>query len=280
MKVVRVLAASLSLAGILWALASQRVDTQPTIAPPPPLSIAAEFASRSAPSADALFVHGSVTEAGRLLQEPGILESRLSLGNGAGVSDRERALGRIRELLAKTSERDIIDAVSDLTALEAEDFDDIRDVRKHVLRLAEIATGETVPRGAGVTPVIFARSVAPNGQAVLEGAAFHDQSRAIYAVFPTNPPASDAVYVKWQSIGSSEPLHFDRYPIESSSEQNYVWLEPGDGWSEGTYQVEIFRANDEVTPMATGRFEIVPFAQFTPSGDGHAKKIAALNTVN
>ncbi len=126
--------------------------------------------------------------------------------------------------------------------------------------------------------MIFARSVAPNGQTVLEGSAFHDQSRAIYAVFPTPSPASDAVYVKWQSTGSSEPLHFDRHPIEPSLQQNYVWLEPGDGWSAGTYQVEVFLANDAVSPLAVGRFDIIPIALYTPDGEGHREKIAELTS--
>ena len=270
LKVAWAVAASMILAGSLWVLTPQRIEPRPTISRPARSGGASEIAVGKLSSA----------AVARMLLERGSADPRRSsthpTNQQGGISDRERALAFIRELLAKMNDREIIDTVSGLTELDAEDFDDIRDVRRHVLRLAEIATGLPVPVSAEDTPVVFARSVDPDGQTVLEDLAFHDRVRAIYAVFPTDAPPSDAVYMKWQRTDASEPLHLDRHSIETSRDRNYVWLEPGDGWSEGTYQVEVYSADDELTPLAIGRFDIVPIDRFTPDGTGHGRKSATL----
>lgn len=255
------LTASAALLGSLWLLAPQRIETQQTTASSSGSGVASEVARSEGVSAAAdLFL-------ARAISDPS-----LAALSGSVPADWEQTLEFLRELLATMSDREIIDAVVRLTELEAEDFDSIRDVRGHVLRLAEIAVGKEHLGGDGVAPVIFARSVDPGGQNVLEDSAFHDRNRAIYAVFPTTP-RSDAVYVKWQRSDAAEPLHLGRHPIDTARDRNHVWLEPADGWGPGTYRVEVYTADAEVTPLAVGRFEIVPVARFASGNHSRGKGI-------
>jgi len=53
-------------------------------------------------------------------------------------------------------------------------------------------------------------------------------------------------------------------------------LEPGAGWGEGSYQVDLYAADDELTLLASGRFGIVSITQFDNDGAEPGKKTAAL----
>ena len=268
MKGAWALAASVTVLGSLWIAAPQGIDSRQTNAGP----------TRPRDASEVARLHGfPAAEAGRLTLEQALPHSRPSAAEAAGASDPSRTLDFVAEVLATLNDREILDAVSRLTELDEEDFDTIQDLRKHVLRLVEVAVGPPLPESAEIAPVDFARSVNPDGDAVLEDFLFHDRSRAIYAVFPTDSLPNDAVYVKWQRSDASEPLHLDRHSVDPSRDRNYVWLEPGDGWSEGTYRVEVYAANEELTPLAVGRFGVVPIAQF-PGDDADAEKTAALLT--
>ncbi len=266
MRAALALLALASLLACLWWAVPQRIDTQQTIGVPPLPHYATETAVTDLTAPDAIPLQ---IARDRLAARPSATER-------GSASDRERTLDFLDELLAKMSDREIVDAISQLTELEAEDFETIRDVRKHVHRLAEIAVGIPLAEDSPGTPVTFGRSVNPEGRTVLEDSVFHDRVRAIYAVFPVDPLESDAVYVKWSAVDATEPLHLDRYPVDTSRDQNYVWLEPGEAWSEGSYQVDVYAADEELTLLASGRFEIVPIAQLDLEDAESIKKIAAL----
>jgi len=261
------LCSAVALLGCLWLSVPQKIDTQRTI-DGPPLPRDPTLARVAGDLSD--------SDTSRLQIGRSLLAARPSVKEPNRASDPERTLDFVGELLEQMNDREIIDAVSQLTELEAEDFQTIRDIRKHVHRLTEIALGPALPEDSGGAPVTFGRSVDPEGRTVLESSAFHDRVRAIYAVFPTDPLMDDAVYVKWHRIGAPEPLHLDRYSVDPARDQNYVWLEPGDGWDEGPYQVEVYAGDEELTPLASGRFDIVSIARFTPESSLPGRKTAAL----
>lgn len=85
---------------------------------------------------------------------------------------------------------------------------------------------------------------------------FSSDTKRIYASFDTSNYTKGSVMVKWSRIDSPEVLIFDKYRVDRSMGSNYIWLEPPDGWENGTYQVNIYSLEDNLSPLATGVYGV------------------------
>jgi hypothetical protein len=48
-----------------------------------------------------------------------------------------------------------------------------------------------------------------------------------------------------------------RYRVSAGDRYSFVWLKRPQGWDPGNYEVEVYAANDELTPLAWGRYSVV-----------------------
>ncbi len=157
--------------------------------------------------------------------------------------------------ISTMSDRELHSIVASLAHLSPEVLDEVTDVRAFAARLAEVALEDIVESGRDMSHsdrVVFAtRPTMEDPGSLAWDREDVDDSR-IYAFFPTERYEQDAVMVRWFRSDRPQILAFERYPINSGEAYGYVWLHPKGGWEPGQYQVDVYSADEEVTPSRRG----------------------------
>ena len=140
--------------------------------------------------------------------------------------------------------------------LSEEEVGDVRDVRAFSNRMLEVAMQgitEAEREVPGNQAVLFHQSRSAKGS---PAARFANGPGRIFATFPTPDPERGRVLVKWFRTDRPSILLMQRYPIRAGDTSGYVWLDPEGGWEIGNYQVDVYAADEAVTLLASGRYEI------------------------
>ena len=162
-------------------------------------------------------------------------------------------------IIESMSERELRSAITSLTGLTEDDLVEMRDLRAFTRRAAEVAMDNVIrfddaPQEP-LPAVEFSHN--PNDMEEFTTDRFVGDER-IFAVFPSTPSTQDEVFVKWYRSGEPEILMFDRHPIQRESDRNFVWIENNEGWPAGEYAVEIYSADEAMSPLASGRYVVDP----------------------
>lgn len=162
-------------------------------------------------------------------------------------------------IIESMSERELRSAITSLTGLTEDDLVEMRDLRAFTRRAAEVAMDNVIrfddaPQEP-LPAVEFSHN--PNDMERFTTNRFVGDER-IFAVFPSTPSTQDEVFVKWYRSDKAEILLFDRYPIQRESDRNFVWIENNEGWPAGEYAVEIYSADEAMSPLASGRYVVDP----------------------
>jgi hypothetical protein len=162
-------------------------------------------------------------------------------------------------IIESMSERELRSAITSLTGLTDDDLAEVGDLRAFTRRAAEVAMDNVVSfkdsLPEALPPVEFSHN--PNDMEEFTTDRFVGDER-IFAVFPSTPSAHDEVFVKWYRSGEPEILMFDRYPIQQETDRNFVWIDNSEGWPAGEYAVEIYSADEAMSPLASGRYVVDP----------------------
>jgi hypothetical protein len=67
---------------------------------------------------------------------------------------------------------------------------------------------------------------------------------------------SEQVFVKWTNQNTGEILLFTPQNVNEIAEQNWVSYSPPEGWQPGTYNIEYFQFNSDLTPIAKTSYTI------------------------
>ena len=157
------------------------------------------------------------------------------------------------------SDRELHSIVASLAHLSPEVLDEVTDVRAFAARLAEVAMEDIVEPGTEMSDadrVVFATRPTVADPGSLAWDRYDVDDSRIYAFFPTDHYEQDAVMVRWFRSDRPQILAFERYPINSGDAYGHVWLHPKGGWEPGQYQVDVYSADEEVTPLAQGRYAV------------------------
>ncbi len=165
----------------------------------------------------------------------------------------------VEDAISTMSDRELHSIVASLAQLSPEVLDDVTDMRAFAARLAWVAMEDIVEPGremSDVDQVVFAiRPTMPDLGSLAWDRYDVDDSR-IYAFFPTDRYEQDAVMVRLLRSDRHKILVFERYPINSGDAYGHVWFHPKGGWEPGQYQVDVYSADDDVTPLAQGRYTV------------------------
>lgn len=162
--------------------------------------------------------------------------------------------------IANMSERELQSILASAARLSAEDLEEVSDLPAFAARLAEVAMEDIVEPGEAVTGasrVVFTTAPETRDPLSVARTQFEPNQNRIYAVFPTEGYAQDAVMMKWYRSDPPQILLFERYPIQPGNAHGYVWLQPRGDWEPGQYHVDIYAADESVTRLARGRYTIV-----------------------
>ena len=159
----------------------------------------------------------------------------------------------------RMSDRELIGIVDSFTNFDKENFEGIRDIRGYVRRLSTIAMQgvlqEASPNSADEATIVFSSKMGPNNRPEATGVRFASDSRRLYATFPTYDYDSRNIIAKWFTTNPPNLILFGQYPISSSNDHSYVWLEKKTGWDPGHYTVEIYSIDGEQR-LASNTFDI------------------------
>jgi len=158
-------------------------------------------------------------------------------------------------------EREIESILSSITKLKVEEIQEVGDLRVFANRFAEIAmngmvTGsEAAPVGVDTVEFGTGASHADGPTGPADG--FSPDEPRIYAVFPTSHYDKRWVMVRWWRPDGPEVFLLQRYQVSMTGRYSFVWRKRPQGWDPGSYEVEVYSANDELTPLAWGRYSVV-----------------------
>jgi hypothetical protein len=167
----------------------------------------------------------------------------------------------VESAIANLGERELRSIVASAASLDPEDLEAIEDMPAFAARLAEVAMEDIVEPGAeptGAKRVLFTTSPETDDPVSLARSRFTPQDARIYAVFPTADYAQGAVMVKWFRSDPPQIMLFKRYAIRPGDRYGYVWLQPKDGWELGRYHVDVYAADEAVTRLARGHYNVAP----------------------
>ncbi|MDH3520945.1 MAG: hypothetical protein OEM49_10865 [Myxococcales bacterium] len=191
----------------------------------------------------------------RLAAKVDSLEALLAELRAQGLDGRQVVQGAIANL----SDRELQSILASTAQLSATELEGVGDLRAFAARLAEIAMEDLVEPGApprAADRVSFTLRPETVNPEPLARERFEAQTNRIYAVFPTDRYAQDAVMIKWYRRDRPQILLFERYPIRPGDAYGYVWLYPKGGWEPGEYQVNVYAADESVTSLATGSYTV------------------------
>lgn len=193
----------------------------------------------------------------RLAAKVDSLETLLEELQGGELDHRQL----VQSAIANLGERELRSIVASAASLNAEELEAIEDMPAFAARLAEVAMEDIVEPGAdpaGADRVFFTTSPETNDPASLARSRFTPQEARIYAVFPTADYAQGAVMIKWFRSDPPQILLFKRYAIRPGDRYGYVWLQPKGGWEPGPYHVDVYAADEAVTRLARGHYNVAP----------------------
>ena len=157
------------------------------------------------------------------------------------------------------SEEELAASLASFTDISSEKITNSDEPRALAHRLAELAMEGFLDfsnqDAAGMESVSFSEDGTAESLSTSDVGKFGGDGR-IRATFPMGAYKGDEVFVKWTRLDDPKIMLFNHYPIRPSSAHNYVWLEPEDGWDAGEYQVNFYTADDALTPLSWGRYQI------------------------
>ena len=150
-------------------------------------------------------------------------------------------------------------SLASLSRIAPEKLQQLSDPKAFTQRLAQLAMQDLFNVGRDDPPapqsVLFSEE---GSDADLASQAFPTLlgEGRIRATFPMEGYEGKEVFVKWVRLDDPKIMLFNHYPIRSGADFNYVWLEPGDGWEKGEYQVDFYTADESLSPLSGGRYLI------------------------
>jgi hypothetical protein len=184
----------------------------------------------------------------------GELEDRLAEMKARG----ERLEDVVSGLLSDMSDREIEAAIRFATPL-GDELEEVKDMRAYAVRLTTIALEGTLGPEGGADPVATVTFTDSRMGVRDAGAArdrFEPNAKPIFAVFDTDGYGLEEVMIKWYRTDVPEILLFRRHDIVIDRALNFVWLAPRDGWQPGSYQVDLYRAEEGLGRLASGRYSV------------------------
>lgn len=181
-----------------------------------------------------------------------------SILKGASVDGGE-ARDLIRATIAKLDDDQIAAVISMTTQIKPEALQEIQNLSSFAVRLADIAMDgpltETEASEPGPTYAIsFHSSVRDFGSGADSLRRIASDGGRLFAIFPTNRYPLDQVMVKWFRTDAPEIMLMKRYPINIGKDHNWVWFDPEEGWSPGSYQVDVYSGDEAMEKFAVGRY--------------------------
>ena len=161
--------------------------------------------------------------------------------------------------IAAMSDAELSAALMSTVQLSQDELGEVRDIRAFAGRMLEVAmlgvveADQEVP---GTARVSFSQDGPGDVTTATIGGRFPAGSQRIFANFPTPDPERGQVLVKWFRTDRPRILLMQRYPLRPGDRSAYVWLDSEGGWTPGNYQVDVYAADEAVTPLASGRYEI------------------------
>jgi hypothetical protein len=165
-----------------------------------------------------------------------------------------------KKVIEEMPENEIESILASITKLRVEELRDVGDLRVFADRFAEIAmngmvTGsEAAP--VGVDTVEFGTAASRQDGPMGPADDFSSDEERIYAVFPTSRYDKNWVMVRWWRSDGPEVFLLQRYRVNTGDPYSYVWLKRPQGWDPGIYEVEVYAADQELTPLAWGQYSI------------------------
>ena len=148
--------------------------------------------------------------------------------------------------------------VSSLTSLNREELENVEDLPRYAKRLAELALNDVSSEpnyyDPELRPIYFSLEPKPDEAVEAQQERFSAGRSRMHAIFPMEGYQRDSVFVKWTRNSDNQVMLFDRYPIRSEEDYNWVYLEPEAGWEKGDYTVSFISDDEEMSLLGTGGF--------------------------
>lgn len=139
--------------------------------------------------------------------------------------------------------------------LDDEYLKQIDDIRGFSKRLLEAALEENPVKQSDVIASIEFSTSPVYGSNLLGSGVNVGQYDKIFAFITVSEPLSKA-FVKWQNAETGELLLFRSVRLNTANGFDFVSTRPGSGWQSGQYQVSVFLADKELTPIGGGSYVI------------------------
>ena len=210
----------------------------------------------------------SETAGDRSLPFPGWYEAGFALASGAEqleilvreLEGRNRdARAFVTAAIESASEEELLEVVGAITHLDPGSMRSSHDPRRFARRLAEVAWDEPLesrPQEATEQVVAFSRTADPVDLEESSEPVFSRDADRIYAAINLDGYEGGRVMVKWfnRDTRKIETLRSFRYGRDDRG----VWafVSRSTGWEPGSYQVNVYTQDDEMTLIAQGGYSV------------------------
>lgn len=164
------------------------------------------------------------------------------------------------QALAKTLPlSEILPRIEHYIGFSSEELNALEDPRRFGEKLVDIGLSGTLePLDEEVAPPIYGPirfyDDYPNGNLLAQ---FSPKQSVIYAVFDNYGYEEGAILSKWIELSTGKVHLFKKLTLHKQDE-NFIWLQNFNGFTPGTYRVELYRPNESLELIASGQYQVLP----------------------
>jgi hypothetical protein len=168
----------------------------------------------------------------------------------------------IAGLVEHMNEGELYSLLYDLTSLHRSHLQDVEDVRRFASRLAEVALSGTFEpldeaKPANTSEVLFSTERELVDPAAVASTRFSSDVSVIHAIFPVGELENTHAVLKWIRLDPAQIVTIRRLGLYSQGEAYFSYgIRRSDALQPGPYRVALYHADDELTPIASGSYEV------------------------
>ncbi|MFA5795218.1 MAG: hypothetical protein WC980_09185 [Candidatus Brocadiia bacterium] len=127
----------------------------------------------------------------------------------------------------------------------------------YAIKLLAIGRNEQVTISGAVVDMLFSLQVNKDNSPMTPTKILPIGKYRIYACFPNKDALKgiSKAIIRWNNQTSGETVSMKLHSLDPNAPNNFIWLEAKEGWTRGTYEVELFRVNT-AEKVASGIYRV------------------------
>ncbi|MBI4711910.1 MAG: hypothetical protein HY762_01185 [Planctomycetes bacterium] len=164
---------------------------------------------------------------------------------------------QIKSIVDTLPPKFVLEQIQKFTGLDGADIASNTDMGEYVTRLLQLNQGEAIAPVGDYVTISFAAKVNPDNSPIEPATSFKTTAPRIYSCFQNQEVLKGLtkVITRWTDTTNGEVIYLGTKPLDAASAWNFIWVERKQGWTPGTYEIELLTAG-KLEKVGGGTFKV------------------------